>query len=155
VPVDDVTTWHLEYEAFFPPDGVTAPQQDVVPLYDLPLQNDLGQFADYILAQDMLAWPAQGPIVDRSVERLAGSDRGLLLYRRMLLEEIEKCQRGEDPINVFRDPSKNEYIPLATHDYGHNMTLNMDAVRRKQSGNFSPITELLEEMYGERMPIAR
>jgi 5,5'-dehydrodivanillate O-demethylase len=155
VPVDDTTTWHLEYEVFFPPDGVQAPRQDVVPLYDLPLQNDLGQFADYILAQDMLAWPAQGPIVDRSVERLAGSDRGLLLYRRMLLEEIEKCERGEDPINVFRDPSDNEYIPLATHDYGHNMTLNMDAVRRKPSGNFSPITELLEEMYGERTPVTR
>ena len=93
--------------------------------------------------------------MDRVGGALAGSDRGLLLYRRMLLEEIEKVERGEDPINVFRDPTENEYIPLATHDYGHNMTLNMDAVRRKPSGNFSPITELLEEMYGEKSPVAR
>jgi hypothetical protein len=128
----------------------------LLPRWDLyAMDNVVRDVGATMIPCNVLARPAQGPIVDRSVEQLAGSDRGLLLYRRMLLEEIEKCQRGEDPINVFRDPSKNEYIPLATHDYGHNMTLNMDAVRRKPSGNFSPITELLEEMYSERTPIAR
>ena len=28
------------------------------------------------------------------------------------------AERGDDPINVFRDPANNEYLSLPTEDYG-------------------------------------
>jgi 5,5'-dehydrodivanillate O-demethylase len=51
-----------------------------------------------------MAWETQGPILDRTRERLAGSDRGVVMYREMLRREIQKVERGLDPMNVFRDP---------------------------------------------------
>ena len=38
--------------------------------------------------------------------------------RQMLLEQIDVAERGDDPINVFRDPAINEYLSLPTEDYG-------------------------------------
>jgi 5,5'-dehydrodivanillate O-demethylase len=52
-----------------------------------------------------MAWETQGPILDRTRERLAGSDRGVVMYREMLAREIKKVQQGVDPMNVFRDPN--------------------------------------------------
>ena len=52
-----------------------------------------------------MAWETQGPIHDRTRERLAVSDHGVVQYREMLLREIKKVQQGLDPINVFRDPN--------------------------------------------------
>src|SRR5579871_857452 len=59
---------------------------------------------DMVLAQDHMAWETQGPIADRVHERLATSDRGVVMYRQILFREMEKVQRGEDPIAVVRDP---------------------------------------------------
>ena len=36
------------------------------------------------------------------------------MFRNLLLEQIEKVERGEDPMGVIRDPAKNEpYVSLA------------------------------------------
>jgi hypothetical protein len=59
---------------------------------------------DEVDAQDFMAWETQGPVLDRTRERLAGSDRGVVMYRNMLRREIKKVEQGLDPINVFRDP---------------------------------------------------
>ena len=52
-----------------------------------------------------MAWETQGPVHDRTRERLAVSDHGVVLYREMLLREIKKVQEGLEPMNVFRDPN--------------------------------------------------
>jgi len=52
-----------------------------------------------------MAWETQGPIHNRTRERLAVSDHGVVQYREMLLREIKKAQQGLDPINFFRDPN--------------------------------------------------
>ena len=52
-------------------------------------------------------WYTQGPVADRTEEHLGESDQGIILYRKMLKEQMEKVQRGEDPMNVFRDPAQN------------------------------------------------
>src|SRR5207237_10634775 len=54
--------------------------------------------------QDHMAWETQGPIADRTVERLATTDRGVIMYREMLAREISKVQEGMDPLGVIRDP---------------------------------------------------
>jgi 5,5'-dehydrodivanillate O-demethylase len=56
----------------------------------------------------MMAWITQGGISERTTERLGTSDKGVILLRSVLLDEIEKVERGEDPMGVIRDPAKNE-----------------------------------------------
>ena len=54
------------------------------------------------------AWVMQGPISDRENEHLSLSDKGVILYHRMLHEEMDKAARGEDPLGTIRDPAENE-----------------------------------------------
>ena len=56
------------------------------------------------LVQDCAAWETQGPITDRSREHLGTADRGIVLLRELLEKEIEKVQKGLDPLGVIRDP---------------------------------------------------
>jgi 5,5'-dehydrodivanillate O-demethylase len=59
---------------------------------------------DMTLAQDHMAWETQGPIADREHERLATTDRGVVLLRTIMQREIARVQQGLDPIGVVRDP---------------------------------------------------
>jgi len=52
--------------------------------------------------QDRAAQESQGFIADRTRETLATSDRGVVMYRRMLEDAIAAVGRGEDPIGVTR-----------------------------------------------------
>jgi len=63
--------------------------------------------ADCVPNQDMVAWVAQGPISDRTMEHLASSDKGVRLYHDMLFEQAERVARGEDPMATVRDPEEN------------------------------------------------
>jgi 5,5'-dehydrodivanillate O-demethylase len=112
VPVDDTHTW-IVYVHFVPDSAEPRANKDDVPVsYRKPYKNPPGvlhPFAKFRLnevdAQDFMAWETQGPILDRTRERLAGSDRGVVMYREMLRREIQKVERGLDPMNVFRDPN--------------------------------------------------
>lgn len=42
--------------------------------------------------------------MDRTVEHLSYSDRGVHLLRRLVSENIEKVQQGQDPLALVRDP---------------------------------------------------
>jgi 5,5'-dehydrodivanillate O-demethylase len=59
---------------------------------------------DEVQAQDHMAWETQGPLADRPNERLATSDRGIVMYRAMLRREIDRVARGGDPKGIVRDP---------------------------------------------------
>jgi 5,5'-dehydrodivanillate O-demethylase len=92
--------------------------------------------------EDMIAWITQGGIADRTQEALGLSDKGIILYRRQLEEQLEKVQAGQDPINVFRDPAKNAFIKLRLEDN----KLNSGSFRsgpRRQGGatKYSPILD--------------
>ncbi len=42
----------------------------------------------------------------------------MALYRKTLLEQIERAERGEDPLGVVRDPAKNTpwiELPVERH----------------------------------------
>src|SRR5262247_902728 len=98
VPIDDSHTY-IVYVHFVPDSAGPRPANGEVPVhYREPFKNEVD-------AQDFMAWETQGPILDRTRERLAGSDRGVVMYREMLLREIKKVQQGVDPMNVFRDPN--------------------------------------------------
>lgn len=53
--------------------------------------------------QDRAAQESQGLIADRSREFLASSDRGVVLFRRMLAKAITDVERGKDPRGVLRE----------------------------------------------------
>jgi 5,5'-dehydrodivanillate O-demethylase len=106
VPVDDTHTVQFAYRTSVrEPDGVPRPMA----VKHRSLFNDEGKIiADNVPAQDMVGWVGQGPVSDRTQEHLATSDKGVLLYRRMLLEQMERVERGEEPMAVIRDRGENE-----------------------------------------------
>jgi len=58
-----------------------------------------------------MAWETQGPIHDRTRERLSTSDRGIVVYREMLAREIKKVQQGLEPIMSSGIPTARLSIP--------------------------------------------
>jgi 5,5'-dehydrodivanillate O-demethylase len=113
VPVDDTHTLHYWYNTQLREPG--GPPQQEVELRDVPYIHKNGRLVvETINGQDMMAWVTQGDISDRTTERLGTSDKGVILFRNVILEQIEKVERGEDPMGVIRDPAKNEpYIQIA------------------------------------------
>ncbi len=119
VPIDDTHTWAIIYRVHRVPRGVDAPTQEVVPVYEVPLPgidangHVAWDYMDVGGAQDLLMWFARGPIADRSAEELDPEvDAGVILHRELLEENIQRVERGEDPIGVFRDPAQNVRIRL-------------------------------------------
>ena len=112
VPVDDTHTRHLLVHFEPTPDGSLVEDEGDPPVKYMPPHKDppdaLHPFTRFtmhaVYAQDHMAWETQGPIADRTTEHLAYSDRGVVLLRRVLRENIEKALRGEDPLGVMRDP---------------------------------------------------
>lgn len=106
VPMNDTETLHFWYVTEHRKPG--TPPQTNIPVYDYPYREENGRMiVETIRGQDMFVWLGQGPIADRTVERLGTSDKGLILFRKLLDEQIEKVERGEDPMAVIRDPTKN------------------------------------------------
>ncbi len=57
-----------------------------------------------------MAWESEGPLFDRSQEHLGASDRGITMWRKLTLEQIDKVERGEDPMALVREPEANRVI---------------------------------------------
>lgn len=62
----------------------------------------LADFVQTIFQQDYEAVISQGPIYDRTLEKLGSSDKGIILYRKIMKEQVEAVQRGEEPPAVMR-----------------------------------------------------
>ncbi len=140
VPVDDTHTMHFHYNVYAPPAGVTAPHQDVVPHREVPLYQDDGRFAvDFTIGQDQMAWVTQGPVANRPLEKLGESDRGIILYRKMLSDQMEMVERGEEPMNVFRDPGANEIIEL-WQERDPAIIMDPSQLRAPLPGQVDPVT---------------
>lgn len=117
VPVDDTNTLYYWYNARERKPG--DPPKTEVARWENPWQRPDGRFMPEVLnAQDMMVMITQGPITDHTAEHLGESDRGVALYRRVLLEQAERAMRGEDPLGVVRDPAKNTpwiELPVEKH----------------------------------------
>lgn len=60
---------------------------------------------------DLEAQEGQRTIAVHALEKLATSDKGIVLLRRMLSEQVKAVQEGKDPRNVVRDEKLNHAIP--------------------------------------------
>src|SRR5216117_4083676 len=126
VPVDDTHTLHFWYTCYARSE-VKEPQE-VIPFYHVPVPG-----------YDKTGEP-QWSLLDNN------SGEGIILYRHLLREQLEKVQAGQDPMNVFRDPAKNVYIKLRLED----SKLNSGSFRpgpRRQGGatKYSPILDQKEQ----------
>jgi 5,5'-dehydrodivanillate O-demethylase len=144
VPVDDTHTMHYWYDVYVPPAGARVPPHllDRVVSYDVPFQDDAGTFLiDMLDAQDVMAWVTQGPIADRSIERLGTTDRGITQYRKMLQRELHAIAAGRDPLGVIRDPAKNARIDIPLERNKHHFSDGFERMVRKNHAQYSPIVE--------------
>ena len=113
VPADDTHTFHVSYYVFRAAPGASAPPQPVIPFRYVPLTDERGDYlTDLTFNQDYMTWISQGPIAERDQERLGESDAGIILFRRLLRQQMELAEDGGEPMNVFREPAAKGAIPL-------------------------------------------
>jgi len=106
VPVDDTRTLQIAYRT-----TKRKPGADRLPIavkYSELFTADGKLVADTIPKQDMTGWVGQGAISDRTREHLTASDKGVILYHKLLFDSMERVERGEDPMGIIRDPAENE-----------------------------------------------
>lgn len=117
VPTDDTHT-KVYFVRFFPSEHGEVVEHDEPPVeYIQPYKNPPDALHPYtkfrmdaVQAQDHMAWETQGPVADRSRERLTTSDRGIVMLREVMFREIKKVRQGLDPMGVIRDPAQNPMV---------------------------------------------
>ena len=112
VPVDDTHTMHILYSSVEPADPAHPTETVTHTELEFDSWGRVNRSGGIVVPQDMMAWVEQGPVMDRSLEHLATSDKGVILYHNLLAENIDKVERGEDPYGVIRDGHKNEMLQI-------------------------------------------
>jgi len=156
VPIDDTHTWHILYLTYTPASGVEVPDQEVIPYFEPPWRHADGEpNFDYITSQDELGWWSQGEITDRTREHLGHSDTAIVAYRKLLAEQLAIAERGDEPMNVFRDPELNDIIPMVpgrerrVGDGGGQSRYPIDTAQ------FSPVWDQFMELYRRDQAVRR
>jgi hypothetical protein len=70
------------------------------------LWEELTEAEHQRMPNDYEAQVGQGAITLHSEERLAATDRGVVMFRRKLREQIDAVREGRDPVGVVFDPSR-------------------------------------------------
>jgi 5,5'-dehydrodivanillate O-demethylase len=112
VPMDDTHTMHWWYLTRRRQPGETP--QSAIPFDEFLFRHPDGRFmVETAMGQDIMAWVTAGPVMDRTTERLATSDAGVIAYRKLLDEQIARVEAGQDPMALVRDPAVNDAgIPI-------------------------------------------
>ena len=117
-PIDDLNTQVFQFRFSPTKDGSTPAQPDDPPIEVISTKNADGEFhLDHFASQDHMAWESQGALANRGREHLGESDRGIIMFRKLLGEQIAAVESGADPIGVNRDPNKDEVIQLIQEGY--------------------------------------
>jgi 5,5'-dehydrodivanillate O-demethylase len=146
VPMDDERTLYFYYSCYKPKAGIEYREQSdrEIPVYDVPIAgvDERGEpewnLLDNNSGQDAAMWYTQGAISDRSQEHLGLSDRGVILYRQQLKDNLQRVLEGEDPMNTFRNPEENVSIEL-DNEYARMADRSTEINRTGHSSKYSPI----------------
>jgi 5,5'-dehydrodivanillate O-demethylase len=160
VPIDDETTLHV---AWFndPLPGSEPFEQPRIPYWHAPVKDPAtGRFiTSHVMNQDFVAWAGQGRIADRTKEHLGESDRGIILFRKRMLEEAAVVARGGEPKAVVRDPMKNVKLALPRVRAGRGTPLGVHADRPRpmlwHAGQPREIAEEYARVWDERARTAK
>ena len=114
VPIDDANTLSVGWFFDRVPNEMEPFTQDRIPYWYAPVKDPVtGRFiTTHVMNQDFIAWVGQGTIADRTEEHLGESDRGIIMMRRKMLEQIEVVGAGGEPKAVVRDAEANRSISL-------------------------------------------
>ena len=117
VPMDDTSTMFIEFRHVSELPGATPPwwaDRDVM----LPGQLAADTYeAGQRQPGDYEAQVSQRPIAVHGLEHLGATDRGVIMFRKLLREQIQAVQKGKDPIGVTMDPQKDQMIQLIQEGY--------------------------------------
>lgn len=113
VPMDDTHT-QVFVVYFEPNEKDRSPADGDAPWQYFPIRDEQGRYRlEQVLVQDAMAWETQGAVTDRSEERLGAGDEGIIVFRKLLREQIEAVRQGRDPLGVVRRPEKNGIMEFA------------------------------------------
>jgi len=117
-PIDDHNTQIYQFRFRPTEDGRMATQSEDPPAEFVGTRNDAGEFhMEDFTSQDHMAWETQGPLADRAKEHLGESDRGIILLRKFLRDQIRAVENGDEPLGINRDEKKDEVIRLIPEGY--------------------------------------
>lgn len=148
VPVDEGHTaqWYYSIHPLGEGESQTAEE---MPVYEMPspVLNSRGQpefqyLDNEVDPQDNAIFVSQGVVYDRTKESLGESDRGIVLFRHVLENQIRLVESGKDPMNVFRDPAKNKRLELPTESREKFLTGRLGA-RMRYSERFNALKNRL------------
>ena len=108
VPIDDTNT--KIFTVMNLPNNVPAPKQGVRKMYGGKTWFELDDEGHQRYPGDYEAQVSQGAITWHSEEHLAGTDRGVVMLRRLLRHNIEIVKQGGDP--VLAGPGANPIITV-------------------------------------------
>ena len=146
VPVDDTTTWMLFYTVHAP-DGAPLPEHPPTVDYEYEWLDANGEhIVDYIEGQDVMAWVTQGPVADRTAERITKSDVGVIALRRMFRDSVAAVAEGRDPVAVVREPHDLIKLPLERSKFGRGAEFAVQWIERG-SMRYSPQAEALKQLH--------
>lgn len=100
----------------------------------------------------MMAWVTQGPIAQRNLEKLGESDEGIILYRRLLREQIALAESGGELMNVFHDPQTNQQLDIPV-ERGLEETARLRALSTGQAP-YSALLDEIEEAWVQTASVA-
>ena len=164
VPIDDTHTYYVYYNIRPAHPGEDAHQKpEDIPVYRTPMPGvdengiPLWDLFDNNSGQDHMAWQSQGPRTQRWLEHLGQSDVGIIMFRRLLNEQMDIVEDGGDPMNVFRDPAKNQRITLPFDRQDHAPEDPAAAARKVKvttgsSGKYSVVGLARAERAGAPLP---
>ena len=148
VPVDDTHTWALFYTVHAP-EGAVIPENPPCLDYEYEWIDAKGNhIVDYIEGQDVMAWVTQGPVADRTTERITKSDVGVIAVRRMFFDSMEAVRNGKDPVAVVREPHDVIKLPLERSKFGRGAEFATQWIDRG-SMRYSPQAEELKQMHSD------
>ena len=145
-PIDDYNTAHWWVACYPMIAGDVEQTPEEVPFYLPPVptldENDQPIYPELRSnsSQDPAAWITQGDIADRTGEHLGRSDKGIIMFRQMLEDNMRIVEDGGDPMEVYRDPAENVYIPFMTEQHNYVDT----STRQGAATMYSPILDMRE-----------
>jgi 5,5'-dehydrodivanillate O-demethylase oxygenase subunit len=114
VPVDDNNTLSVGWFFNAVPQENRPFIQERIPYWLSPIKDErTGRWiTSHVMNQDFVAWVGQGTNSDRWNEHLGESDRGVIMMRRRLLDDIKLIADGGEPKALVRDEELNRCVPL-------------------------------------------
>jgi 5,5'-dehydrodivanillate O-demethylase oxygenase subunit len=113
VPMDDENTLSVTWSFTRVPRECEPYVQKSIPAWHGPIQDENGRWiSSHVMNQDFIAWVGQGVIADRTKEHLSSGDRGVILLRQRLMDDLAAIEKGDDPKGLIRDAAVNHRVPL-------------------------------------------